>query len=81
MESGEQDKRCPYLREVLMVFCEACPIKKMVPLARVTAPSHCFGQDFAECPMFAEITARIHPPQSKKASRPRSNGARSPRIR
>jgi hypothetical protein len=81
MKNDENNKRCPYLREVVMVFCEAYPVKKMVPLERVTTPSHCFGTNFDGCALFAETAAQIHPPSNKKVSPPGSNGVRCPRIR
>ena len=49
-----------------MVFCEACPIKKMVPLDRIQTASHCFGGDFQNCALFAEIAARVNPAPSKR---------------
>jgi len=76
MKNDENNQRCPYLREVVMIFCEASPVKKMLPLERVKSPSRCFGDNFGECPLFAELAARLHPPSSKNASRPRSTGSR-----
>jgi hypothetical protein len=48
---------CPYLKEVSMVFCRAYPVKKLVPLDRVTTASTCEGC-FDECPLFKEALAR-----------------------
>jgi len=44
---------CPYLKEVTMVFCKAYPVKKAVPLDRVTTASRC-GGGYEECPLFKE---------------------------
>jgi hypothetical protein len=43
---------CPHLREVVMLFCDACPVKKMLPLDRLATAEPCLG-DFAQCPFFA----------------------------
>jgi hypothetical protein len=66
-----RENRCPYLKEIVMVFCEACPIKKMVPLERIQTASHCFGGDFPNCALFEEIAARTNPAPSKKPPRSR----------
>ncbi len=48
---------CPYLKEVSMVFCRAYPVKKPVPIDRVTTASTCEGE-YCECPLFKEALAR-----------------------
>lgn len=48
---------CPYLKEVQMVFCRAYPVKKLVPIDRVTTASTCEGC-FDECPLYKEALAR-----------------------
>jgi len=50
---------CPYLKEVVMLFCQAYPIKKMVPLDRLASADPCLGKDFAQCPLFKELVARL----------------------
>jgi hypothetical protein len=50
---------CPHLREVVMLFCQAYPIKKMVPLDRLASADPCLGRDFQDCPLFRELTARL----------------------
>lgn len=71
MKDRQSEKhRCPYLAEVVMVFCEAYPIKKMMPLERVQTAGHCFGGDFQACALFEEVTARMHPAPRKRAPRP-----------
>ena len=45
---------CPYLKEVSMVFCRAYPVKKPVPIDRVTTASTCEGEGFKECPLFRD---------------------------
>ena len=65
MENRNLDKHCPYLKEIIMVFCEAFPAKKM-PLEGMTSPSRCFG-DFSNCPLFAELAAQVDCPAVQKA--------------
>jgi hypothetical protein len=45
---------CPHLREVVMLFCDACPVKKMLPLDRIATANPCLG-DHQSCPLFKEI--------------------------
>jgi hypothetical protein len=49
---------CPYLKEVSMVFCRAYPVKKPVPIDRITTASTCEGEGFNACPLFREALAR-----------------------
>jgi hypothetical protein len=49
---------CPYLKEVTMVFCRAYPVKKLVPVDRVTTASHCGADGFCDCPLYREALAR-----------------------
>ncbi len=43
---------CPYLREVVMLYCDAYPIKKMVPLDKLVTAGPCLAQEFRVCPFF-----------------------------
>lgn len=68
---------CPHFKEVTMVFCRAYPVKKPVPIDRVTTASTCEGE-FRECPFFKEALARagrsasederLHPDEPKGAT-------------
>ncbi len=49
---------CPYLKEVTVVFCRAYPVKKPVPIDRVTTASTCEAEGFKACPLFREALAR-----------------------
>jgi hypothetical protein len=64
--------RCPHLKEIAMVLCEASPVKKMLPLEGTTTCGRCFNK-FNECPFFAESAAETHFPLAKKLSDPRCN--------
>ena len=50
---------CPYLEEVVMAFCRGYPVKKMIPVSRLTNSGRCFGEEFGSCPLFKEIMERI----------------------
>ena len=69
MEKIELHGRCPYLKEVVMVLCEAYPVKKMLPLEGMTTSGRCFSK-FNECPFFGEIAEGMHFPLAKKTSNP-----------
>ncbi len=49
---------CPYLKEVSVVFCRAYPVKKPVPIDRVTTASTCEGEAFMGCPLFRDALER-----------------------
>jgi hypothetical protein len=48
---------CPYRKEVQMVFCRAYPVKKPVPIDRVSPESTCDGASFERCPLFRDAVA------------------------
>ena len=48
---------CPYLKEVVMLSCEAFHLKKMLPLDRIATGNPCLGE-FQGCPFFKECSAR-----------------------
>jgi hypothetical protein len=60
---------CPYLKEVVMLFCQAYPVKKMVPLDRIASANPCLGQDFEACPLFKDVLAKMRA-HSQATSRP-----------
>ncbi len=47
---------CPYLEEVVMVFCRAYPVKKLIPRSRSLTASPCLDGGFKQCPFFQEVT-------------------------
>jgi hypothetical protein len=49
---------CPHLKEVVMLFCDAYPVKKMLPLDRIATADPCLGQ-FHDCPLFREAMERL----------------------
>jgi hypothetical protein len=52
---------CPHLKEVVMLFCRAYPVKKMVPLDRLASANPCLGGDFSQCPLFKDLSERLKP--------------------
>ncbi len=50
---------CPHLKEVVMLFCRAYPVKKMIPLDRLASADPCLGGDFTNCPIFCELSAKL----------------------
>lgn len=40
-----------------MLYCDACPFKKMVPLDHLVSVSPCLAQDFQACRHFIEAVA------------------------
>jgi hypothetical protein len=49
---------CPYLKEVTVVFCRAYPVKKPVPIDRVTTASTCEGDAFCACALYRDALTR-----------------------
>jgi hypothetical protein len=50
---------CPHLKEVVMMFCGACSVKKMLPLDRLASVDPCLGGDFQHCALFMELSERL----------------------
>ena len=51
--------RCPFFEEVLVAFCRAYPVKKMVPSDRLQADCMCTREGFEDCPLFREVMAKV----------------------
>jgi hypothetical protein len=45
---------CPHLKEVVMLYCDAFPVKKMVPLDKIVSADPCLTRNFEHCPLYAE---------------------------
>jgi hypothetical protein len=50
---------CPHLKEVTLVFCAACPVRKPVPIDRLANASRCAADGFTSCPIFREALERM----------------------
>ncbi len=44
---------CPHFRRVVMVFCDAAPIRKPVPEDQLASLGPCAEPDHRHCPLFA----------------------------
>ena len=52
-----------------MLFCDAYPVKKMLPLDRIATAHPCLGRDFEQCPLFRELMARFAAAQASPPGR------------
>lgn len=50
---------CPYLKEVVMLYCQAYPVKKLIPLDRIASAEPCLGSEFESCPLFKDVLTRM----------------------
>lgn len=67
---------CPHLKEVVMLFCRAYPVKKMVPLDRIVTAEPCLGGDFENCPLYRELAERFQGVQPPCGAKPPEAGNR-----
>ena len=58
-EPQENAMGCPHLKEVVMLFCDAYPVKKMLPLDRIASAHPCLGREFDKCPLYRELVERL----------------------
>jgi hypothetical protein len=73
--------RCPFFEEVLVAFCRAFPLKKMIPSGRLNANCVCTHEGFEDCALFREVMAKIEglkpagePSEAKAGGKPGSSG-------
>lgn len=50
---------CPWLKQVVMLYCDACPTKKMVPRDQLVSLGPCLAGSFEECAMYREMVRRL----------------------
>ncbi len=60
--------RCPFFEEVVVAFCRAYPVKKMVPSDRLQANCICTAQGFESCALFQEVMTRIQAAEAEAKS-------------
>lgn len=46
---------CPFLKEVVMIYCDACPSRKLLPRNQVVSMGPCASTEFTTCPLFREL--------------------------
>jgi hypothetical protein len=56
---NETPTACPWLKQVVMLFCDACPTKKMVPRDQLVSQGPCLAGSFEECSMYREMARKI----------------------
>jgi hypothetical protein len=61
----------------VMLFCDAYPVKKMLPLDRIATADPCLGQ-FHDCPLFREAMARLASVTGTTAPAPGNSPERRP---
>ncbi len=51
---------CPWLKQVVMLYCDACPTKKMVPRDQLVSLGPCLAGSFEDCAMYREMARRLN---------------------
>ena len=69
---------CPHLKEVVMLFCDAYPARKMLPLDRIVTADPCLGQ-YLGCPIYKECRARADAASKASTGAPPREGKEVPR--
>jgi hypothetical protein len=55
----ETTTACPWLKQVVMLYCDACSTKKMVPRDQLVSQGPCLAGSFEECAMYREMAQRL----------------------
>jgi hypothetical protein len=59
---------CPFLKEVVMIYCDACPSRKLLPRNQVVTLGPCSSTSFTSCPLFREIAGGLVPSHAMTTS-------------
>ena len=51
--------RCPFYEEIVVAYCRATPMKKMLPAGRLLPTSPCILEGYAACPFYREVMTRL----------------------
>ena len=54
-----QNTTCPLLKEVVMLYCDACLTKKMLPLDHLVSARPCQATRYVDCPLYQEALRRL----------------------
>lgn len=46
--------QCPFLEEIEVAYCQAYPVKKMIPRGQLLAASPCLSEKHEQCPIFLD---------------------------
>jgi len=55
MNAENERTACPFLKEVVMIYCDACAQHKLLPRNQVVSMGPCCSTDFSTCPLYREI--------------------------
>ena len=58
-EAPNASDTCPLLKEVVMLYCDACPTKKMLPLDHLVSARPCQATRYVDCPLYQEAVRRL----------------------
>ncbi len=50
--------RCPFYEEIVVAYCRATPMRKMLPAGRLLPTSPCIREGYAGCPFYQERMLR-----------------------
>jgi len=70
MNATNDRTACPFLKEVVMIYCDACPSRKLLPRNQVVTLGPCSSTDFLTCPLFREIAGAVGLPHATTAPGP-----------
>ena len=71
MDATDTPNTCPFLKEVVMLYCEACPQRKHLPRNQVVSMGPCTSKDFTQCALYLDMTRRaFDPDEETKEARP-----------
>lgn len=48
--------KCPFLEEVVVRYCKAFPVRKMIPQHRTDAPCICLSQEYRQCSEYCAVS-------------------------
>ena len=55
----ETSTTCPLLKEVVMLYCDACPTKIMLPLDHLVSARPCQASRYGDCPLYQEAVRKF----------------------
>ncbi len=68
--------RCPFYEEIVVAYCRATPMKKMLPAGRLLPTSPCIREGYAVCPFYRELMARLAGEEAPEEAATSSQGPR-----
>jgi len=54
MINEPKPKQCPFLGEMVVIYCQAYPVRKPIPKHPMTASNPCMGGGYRTCPFFKD---------------------------